>query len=108
MKVHTLLINLLLVDEVNNDKDDDQKCKTISGLHVNQECQFPFIFRGTVYDTCITGSKRIEPWCPIELDNNGSYIKGKWGYCDQSHCPLAQSPDLVLGNRGFQNGEYLS
>ena len=75
--------------------EDDQVCKTISGSHKNQECQFPFTFRGAVYDTCITGSKRRQPWCATELDNSGTYITGKWGYCDTSKCPL--------GNLKFKN-----
>ena len=70
------------------DHYDDQTCKTISGSIKNKECQFPFTFRGTEYNTCITGSKRQQPWCPTELDNSGAYITGMWGYCDTSKCPL--------------------
>ena len=77
------------------DHYDDQTCKTISGSNKNQECQFPFIFRGTEYNTCITGSRRQQPWCPTELDDSQSYITGKWGYCDTSKCPL--------GNLKFKN-----
>ena len=68
--------------------EDDGVCRTISGSHKNQECQFPFTFRGTEYHTCITGSKRQQPWCPTKLDDSGAYITGMWGYCDTSKCPL--------------------
>ena len=68
--------------------EDGQVCKTISGSHKDQECQFPFTFRGIEYNTCISGSKRRQPWCPTELDNIGAYINGMWGYCDTLKCPL--------------------
>ena len=73
-----------------DDQITDQICRTTSGSHKNQECQFPFIFRGTEYNTCITGSKRPQPWCPTELDSSQTYIRGKWGYCDTSKCPLGK------------------
>ena len=65
-------------------------CKTISGSKPNQECKFPFTFRGIEYNTCISGSKRRQPWCSTDLDANGAYTKGMWGYCDQSTCPLGK------------------
>ena len=69
---------------------DDQVCKTISGPTPNQECKFPFSFEGKKYDTCITGRKRKRPWCPTELDKSGLFMRGKWGLCDISKCPLGK------------------
>ena len=69
---------------------DDQVCKTISGPTPNQECKFPFSFEGKKYDTCITGRKRKQPWCPTELDKSGLFMRGKWGLCDISKCPLGK------------------
>ena len=70
---------------------DDQICRTISGPRPNLECKFPFTFQGKKYDTCtITGRKRKQPWCPTELNKIGSFIRGKWGFCDISKCPLGK------------------
>ena len=70
--------------------DDHSICKTISGPKPNQECKFPFTFRGIEFNTCISGSKRRQPWCPTDLNENGAYKKGLWGYCDISTCPLGK------------------
>ena len=77
---------------------DDNNCKTISasGSQPNQECKFPFIFRGIEHNNCISGSKRTQPWCPTELDANGAYKKGKWGYCDTSNCPLGKQNKIYF------------
>ena len=73
---------------------DDQVCKTISGPTPNQECKFPFSFEGKKYDTCMEkkmyGRKRKRPLCPTELDKSGSFMRGKWGFCDISKCPLGK------------------
>ena len=68
----------------------DEICKTDSGSQVNKKCKFPFIFRGTTYDTCISGSRRRQPWCSTQLDADGAYVSGKWGYCDANLCPLGR------------------
>ena len=26
--------------------------------------------------------KKDQPWCSTEVDSNGNYVKGLWGYCD--------------------------
>ena len=74
-----------------NNYYDDEICKTHSGSQANKECKFPFTFRGTEYNTCISGSRRRQPWCPTQLDANGAYVAGKWGYCDTTLCPLGWS-----------------
>ena len=79
-----------LYDDYDQYYDADGICKTVSdsGSQLNKKCKFPFTFQGTKYNTCISGIKREKPWCPTELDANGLYIRGKWGYCDISLCPL--------------------
>ena len=69
---------------------DDDICKTDSGSEANKECKFPFTFRGTEYNSCINGSRRRKHWCPTQLDENGTYVFGKWGYCDTKLCPLGK------------------
>ena len=68
----------------------DDICKTIDGSQINQECKIPFTFMGIKYHTCISGSKRRQPWCATKLDANGAYIRGMWGYCDTCACPLGK------------------
>ena len=86
-------ISLTDEDEIEDDYDqyyDEGFCKTVSdsGSQLNKKCKLPFTFQRTQYSTCISGSKREKPWCPTKLDANGSYIRGKWGYCDTSLCPI--------------------
>ena len=81
----------LAVDKYEYDEyADNNVCKTVSGSQANKECKFPFTFRGTEYNTCISGSRRRQPWCPTQLDANGAYVVGKWGYCDNNLCPLGR------------------
>ena len=74
-------------DEYNQ---SDETCKTVSGPQTNQECKFPSIFRGEKHTTCISGRKRIRPWCSTGLNANGGYVSGMWGYCNTSKCPLPE------------------
>ena len=81
------------VDPVNCVFDEyytDDICKTIDGSQIDQECKFPFTFMGVEYNTCITGSKRRQPWCATKLDSKGAYIRGMWGYCDNCACPTGK------------------
>ena len=46
-------------------------------------------------------------WCPTELDNEGKYVSGKWGYCmdyDADWLPDACDPVVQSG----KNGTYTS
>ena len=75
---------------------DGSICKTLSGSKPNQECKFPFTFRGIEHNTCISGSKRRQPWCATDLDENGAYKKGMWGYCDTSNFPLGKQNETNI------------
>ena len=42
-------------------------------------------------------------WCPTELDNEGKYVSGKWGYCmdyDAEWLPDACDPVVQSGKNG--------
>ena len=42
-------------------------------------------------------------WCPTELDNEGKYVSGKWGYCmdyDADWLPDACDPVVQSGKNG--------
>ena len=61
------------------------ECKTTGGKQPNNNCVFPFWFKGTVYETCITVEDDT-PWCSTEVDSNGHHVDGQWGYCGEG-CP---------------------
>ena len=63
-----------------------QTCKTVEG----NPCVFPFNYRGKEVTKCITGPKRRQPWCPTQVDDNGSPIRGEWGVCN-TQCPTEWS-----------------
>ena len=58
-----------------------QECKTISGPEPNKPCVFPYIDNGIKHFEC-TSMFDNQPWCSIEVDNNGNHVTGQWGYCD--------------------------
>ena len=63
-------------------------CKTDgSGKDKNEPCEFPFKFRRSLHNGCITeGSKDGIPWCATAVDKNGHQVKGKWGNCEENTC----------------------
>ena len=56
------------------------QCKTEEGI----PCVFPFTFRGRERTSCITGKRRIEPWCPTQVDSVGFPVDDQWGNCDDN------------------------
>ena len=32
----------------------------------------------------------VKPWCSTKVDENGWYVKNKWGYCDPE-CPCVSN-----------------
>merc|ERR1711872_925631 len=59
------------------------KCMTVSGAVSGAECQFPFVFKGQVYNSCTTAGGFSQPWCAT---TNSYYINSQWGNC-ASNCP---------------------
>merc|ERR1719357_1443310 len=48
------------------------KCMTVSGAVSGAECQFPFVFKGRVYNSCTTAGGFSQPWC--STTTNSYYI----------------------------------
>ena len=49
----------------------------------NDPCIFPFILHGNTYESC---TNITDPdgklWCATKVDENGSLVRGSWGYCN--------------------------
>ena len=56
------------------------ECSTSSG----ETCTFPFIYKGRLYDTCIThddlGSDAGKPWCSIATDEFSNHVTGRCSF----------------------------
>ena len=66
---------------------DVSGCKTTGG----DPCVFPFIYRGTEYNSCTTASMGVFSsglWCSTETNDDNTY-NGKWGSCSDKECPAA-------------------
>ena len=57
----------------------------IGGKVPNADCVFPFVFKHAVYRKC-TKAHATKLWCATEVDSDGNYLYGKWGYCDPWKC----------------------
>ena len=73
-----------------------QGCGTKGGPDANKPCVFPFQDREKIHSKCTSGTTDRQPWCPTEVDQNGYYIDGKWGYCD-SNCETGNGFFFHLG-----------
>ena len=62
-----------------------KECNTISGPSSNVPCDFPFTYKNVTYDECVPIMDGV--WCSTEVDDDGYYISGKWGYC-HPECPI--------------------
>ena len=60
---------------------------------INIRYLFPFTYKGTKYDTCITVEDN-QPWCSTEVDSTGHYIGSEWGYCSAG-CPKGISCHIL-------------
>ena len=51
---------------------------------MHKSCVFPFQYKGITYHKCtsIEDEENGQPWCSTEVDSNGIYIEGLWGYCN--------------------------
>merc|ERR1712055_1096146 len=54
------------------------KCMTTSGAVSGAECQFPFIFKGQVYNSCTTAGGFTQPWCSTGTNMFGFHINSEW------------------------------
>ena len=64
------------------------QCHTKPGKGVGvAKCVFPWKYGNdeTEYTGCANPSKSsVGLWCPTELDDEGKYISGKWGVCEDA------------------------
>ena len=61
----------------------EPKCRTDSGLDPGKKCTFPFTYLGTKYHACtMLDGDGVRSWCSTEVDAEGKYISGKWGFCE--------------------------
>ena len=61
--------------------------KTASLTGEGQPCQFPFVYLGRTYHTCIDRPAKVgEFWCPTRLLSNSEITDHSpyWGYCSES------------------------
>ena len=61
------------------------ECKTNGGNRPNSKCVFPFLFKGTWYESCTIVDDNT-PWCSTEVYPSGQHVAGEWGYCGKG-CP---------------------
>merc|ERR1712106_746643 len=66
------------------------QCMTTSGAVSGAECQFPFTFKGQVYNSCTTAGGFAQPWCSTGTNIFGFHINSQWGNC-ASNCPGVES-----------------
>ena len=85
-----------LSDEDYDDCIDQQKqCKIFDGT----PCVFPFMFKGKERTQCISTRRRIQPWCPTQVDSSTRIpVRGEWGYCE----PQCQSEGSESGTYFFK------
>ena len=67
----------------------------------DQECDFPFTYKGKTYENCTTDAlnsdeTNLNAWCATETDEEGVMVEGKYGECDFDSCEYVKT--------GFNNG----
>jgi len=43
-------------------------------------CVFPFIYEGLTFHHCTMYDHAV-PWCALQVDDDGEYLRGAWGNC---------------------------
>merc|ERR1711953_1421156 len=84
----TILIETTTTTASSTTTTSGSKCMTVSGAVSGVECQFPFVFKGQVYNSCTTAGGFSQPWCATTT--NSYYINSQWGNC-ASNCPGVDS-----------------
>ena len=67
-------------------------CKT----KTDQECDFPFTYKGKTYENCTTDAlddktNADKAWCATETDEDGVMLEGKHGECDFDSCEYVKT-----------------
>ena len=56
----------------------------------NQNCQFPFIYKDTEYNSCTEVDSPGQAWCSTFTDLHNNHLEDYWGHCEQTDRELAQ------------------
>ena len=56
----------------------------------NQNCQFPFRYNDTDYNSCTEADNSGVAWCSTFTDELNNHIQGYWGNCVSEELELAQ------------------
>jgi len=62
----------------------------------NDQCIFPFSYKGVEYSSCSTVDNNGEQWCSTRTDHTGGHVQGSWGQCGDhcsAGCKTVSGPD---------------
>jgi len=65
-------------------------CITVGGAVSGAACIFPSRVGGVTLTGCTTLDGDTKPWCSTQVDSVGDQVKGQWGYCPDTGCPIHQ------------------
>lgn len=62
----------------------------------DQECDFPFTYKGKTYENCTTDAlddktNADKAWCATETDEDGVMLEGKHDECDFDSCEFVKT-----------------
>lgn len=63
-------------------------CVTVGGAVPGAVCIFPSMVAGVTLTGCTTVDGDSRPWCSTQVDSSGNQVKGHWGYCPETGCPV--------------------
>ena len=85
-------------------KENNKRCKTISGPQKDKECIFPFACCAakTQHNKCTTIGNNGVPWCSTKTDGNTNWhLSPNWG-----NCPEQCSAESNSGSTRFLSYVY--
>lgn len=59
------------------------KCLTIGGDVIGEQCIFPFAYEGVTYHGCPYDEERETFWCATRVTQDGVQEYGQWGKCSE-------------------------
>ena len=90
--LNSIIIDFFLQINQDGNEDSEDRCMTNGGSKPNALCQFPFNYKGKLYEGC-TSVDHTQNWCATEVGSNNSYVDDKWGNCNEN-CLVATSNNL--------------
>ena len=77
-------------NEANSNRLRGRSADHQGGGPFNQNCQFPFIYRGESYADCTPVDNDGVGWCSVRVDQAGNHQSGYWGNCGPVEQELSQ------------------